>query len=140
MRRVLVIGIGAGDPEHVTVQAINALNQADVFFVIEKGHETEELVALRREICERFIKERRYRFVDMETPKRSQEFSDYRSNVEEWHASIEKNYKRLLKEELADGQFADRNDQPRFQDRQLGQKPFSAPRDLLSRGDAIAAL
>ena len=43
----LVIGIGAGDPEHVTVQAIRALNEADVFFVIEKGHETDELVRLR---------------------------------------------------------------------------------------------
>ena len=35
MRRVLVIGIGAGDPEQVTVQAIKALNETDVFFVIE---------------------------------------------------------------------------------------------------------
>src|SRR5262249_23724743 len=41
---------------------------------------------------------------DMKTPKRAAEFSDYRSTVEEWHAAIEKNYKRFLTEELADGQ------------------------------------
>jgi precorrin-6A synthase len=29
VRKLLVIGIGAGDPEHVTVQAIKALNEAD---------------------------------------------------------------------------------------------------------------
>ena len=28
MKNVLVVGIGAGNPEHMTVQAINALNQA----------------------------------------------------------------------------------------------------------------
>ncbi len=66
MRRLLVIGIGAGDPEHVTVQAINALNEVDVFFVVEKSHETDELVRLRREICERYIREPTYRIVEIQ--------------------------------------------------------------------------
>ena len=48
MRRLLVIGIGAGDPEHVTAQAVRALNEVDVFFVVSKGDDTEDLVALRR--------------------------------------------------------------------------------------------
>ena len=58
MRRVFVIGIGAGNPDYVTVQAINALNEVDVFFVMDKGHEKEDLVRLRREICERYIKKK----------------------------------------------------------------------------------
>jgi precorrin-6A synthase len=44
MRKVFVIGIGAGNPDYVTVQAINALNQVDVFFVMEKGRDKEDLV------------------------------------------------------------------------------------------------
>ena len=36
MRRVSVVGIGAGDPDDLTVAAIKALNATDVFFVIEK--------------------------------------------------------------------------------------------------------
>ena len=104
MRKILIIGMGAGDPDYMTVQAINAVNQVDVFFIPDKGAEKADLRKLRVEICERFIKERTYRFVEMATPKRAKEFSDYRSNVAEWHASIEKNYKRLLMEELADGQ------------------------------------
>jgi len=104
MRRIFIIGMGAGDPDYMTVQAINALNQVDVFFIPDKGAEKADLRKLRVEICERFIKERTYRFVDIESPKRAKEFSDYHANVEEWHASIGKNYKRLLKEELADGQ------------------------------------
>ena len=36
-RTVYVIGIGAGDPEHLTLQAVAAMNRADVFFTIDKG-------------------------------------------------------------------------------------------------------
>ncbi|MBV9577140.1 MAG: precorrin-6A synthase (deacetylating), partial [Chloroflexi bacterium] len=46
MRKVLVIGIGAGNIEHVTVQAINALNRVDVFFITDKGSTTADLVEL----------------------------------------------------------------------------------------------
>ena len=54
-RKVLVIGIGAGNPEFVTVQAVNALNQVSVFFIPNKGSEKQDLARLRREICDRFI-------------------------------------------------------------------------------------
>ena len=47
MRKVFVIGIGAGNPDYITVQAINALNEVDVFFVMDKGQEKEHLVRLR---------------------------------------------------------------------------------------------
>ena len=63
MRRLLIIGIGAGDPEHVTAQAIRALNEVDVFFVVEKGDEKHDLIDLRREICERYIERPAYRTV-----------------------------------------------------------------------------
>ena len=56
MRKVFVIGIGAGNPEYVTVQAINALNKVDVFFIMDKGHEKEDLGRRRKEICDRYIK------------------------------------------------------------------------------------
>jgi hypothetical protein len=54
VRQILVIGIGTGNPEHVTIQAIRALNTVDVVFVLDKGGEKADLVALRREICERY--------------------------------------------------------------------------------------
>ena len=72
------------------------------FYFVEYEPDIEAaLQKLRTDICERFIKDRSYRFVDMKTPKRATEFSDYRSTVEEWHDAIEKNYKRFLTEELA---------------------------------------
>lgn len=37
MKQLLVIGIGAGDPDYLTMQAIKALNRVDVFFLMDKG-------------------------------------------------------------------------------------------------------
>jgi precorrin-6A synthase len=85
VRTVLVIGIGAGDPEHVTVQAIRALNRADVVFVIEKDDRTEELVRLRHEILERYLEDgRRPRIVPLPDPPRDRSASAYGSAVEDW--------------------------------------------------------
>jgi len=50
MRKVLIIGIGAGNPDYVTIQAINALNQVDVFFIPNKGMEKEALQRFRLEM------------------------------------------------------------------------------------------
>jgi precorrin-6A synthase len=54
-RRVYVVGIGAGDPEHVTMQAVRALNAASVLFLLEKAGEQRELTDLRREIIARYV-------------------------------------------------------------------------------------
>ncbi|WP_072394787.1 precorrin-6A synthase (deacetylating) [Hyphomicrobium sp. CS1GBMeth3] len=85
MRKLLVIGIGAGNPDFVTVQAINALNKADVFFVFDKGESKSGLIRLRKEICERFIKDRSYRFVSVDDPVRDPLPTGYKRGVEEWH-------------------------------------------------------
>lgn len=85
MRKLLVIGIGAGDPEYVTVQAIKALNKASVFFVPDKGDEKASLVALRREICERYIEGTGYRFVTIDDPVRDASIADYTERVRRWH-------------------------------------------------------
>src|ERR1700709_1149074 len=53
MKKILIIGIGAGDPDYVTMQAVNALNQVDVFFLMDKGESKAELIELRKEICRR---------------------------------------------------------------------------------------
>lgn len=84
-RHIHVIGIGAGDPDYLTVQAIEALNDTQVFFAMDKGEAKSDLVALRREICARFIGEPGYRFVELPDPKRSG--ADYREAVSEWHAA-----------------------------------------------------
>src|SRR6266850_3354293 len=86
MRTILVIGIGAGNPEYVTVQAVNALNRAGVFFVVDKGEEKSGLLALRQEICRRYIRDQSgYRFVEIPEPPRDRTADGYKAAVEDWH-------------------------------------------------------
>jgi len=105
MRRIHVIGIGAGDPGYVTAQAVDALNDVDVFFASDKGAVKDDLVSLRREICERFIRDPGYRFVELPDPKRSKEAPDgdaYRQVVADWHAARAELWAQALRDELGD--------------------------------------
>ena len=84
MRKLLVIGIGVGDPDFLTIQAINALNSVDVFFLLDKGPATADLTAARRWICERHIRDPRYRVVEVADPSRDRTASAYPVAVGDW--------------------------------------------------------
>ncbi|MFZ1109401.1 MAG: precorrin-6A synthase (deacetylating) [Rhodomicrobium sp.] len=103
MRKILVIGIGAGDPDYLTIQAIKALNRVDVFFIPDKGAEKAALRELRTAICERFVERKDYRTIGVDIPKRAAG-PDYLANVDEWHAALAAIYARLFEEELREGQ------------------------------------
>ena len=100
MRRILVIGIGAGNPDYLTVQAIDALNRVDVFFIPDKGEEKSALRHLREEILARFIDRRVYETVAVGIPKRRAPGDDYRGAVDEWHAALAANYRGLFERHL----------------------------------------
>ncbi|WP_433576856.1 precorrin-6A synthase (deacetylating) [Nocardia brasiliensis] len=84
MHKLSVIGIGAGDPDQVTMQAVKALRQVDVFFVIGKGAEKQELVDVRTAILAEHA-ERPYRIVEIADPPRDRAPADYQGVVEDWH-------------------------------------------------------
>ena len=46
-----LIGIGTGNPRHLTLQAIDAINAADLILIPTKGAEKDDLAGLRRQIC-----------------------------------------------------------------------------------------
>ncbi len=100
MRKLLVIGIGAGDPDHLTLQAVKAVGQVDVFFVMDKGEVKEDLVRLRREICERHTRGRPYRFVEIPDPERDRSAPDYREAVEVWRGHRADACERAIRDEL----------------------------------------
>ncbi len=102
MRKVFVIGIGAGNPDYVTVQAINALNEVDVFFIMDKGHEKEDLLRLRKEICERYVKNKSYRIVEAADPPRDRTPARYEPAVRAWHAQRAAIYEKLIGEEIGE--------------------------------------
>ncbi|RWX62405.1 precorrin-6A synthase (deacetylating) [Mesorhizobium sp. M4B.F.Ca.ET.089.01.1.1] len=102
MRKLLVIGIGAGNPEHMTVQAINGLNRADVLFIPDKGATKNDLAQLRRQICDRFVTNPKSRRVEFEVPVRAEPSPSYRATVDDWHEAIAAIYEGLIRDELAE--------------------------------------
>jgi precorrin-6A synthase len=104
MRKILIIGIGAGNPEYITIQAVKALNRADVFFLMDKGQGKEKLNQLRGEILERYIDQRDYRVVEVLNPERERGEGDYLKAVGELNSEKQRTFERLIGEELADGE------------------------------------
>jgi precorrin-6A synthase len=104
MKRLLLIGIGAGDPEHLTVQAIQAMNEVDVFFLIDKGEDKADLNRLRTEICDRYITDRSYRVVEAKDPERDRHPASYRTTVEAWHDQRARTYEEMIEDHVGDGE------------------------------------
>jgi precorrin-6A synthase len=102
--RFLVIGIGPGDPELVTVKAIRALNGADLVLLPRKGDDKADLAEHRRDICRRYLENPATRVVEFDLPRRRQDEADgYLASVDEWHDAIAATYADLVRAELPEG-------------------------------------
>src|SRR3569833_4508602 len=101
MRRLLVIGIGAGDPAYVTLQAVEAMNAVDVVFVLDKGEAANDLTEARRELCERDIRSP-YRIVTVEDPPRDRTAADYPGAVRQWRDERARRIEHALGTELGE--------------------------------------
>ena len=95
-RRIVVIGIGAGNPEHMTVQAINALNRLDAVLIPRKGETKADLAELRRDICRQFLTNPQTRIVEFDLPARDATQPSYAKGVADWHMAIAAVYRDLF--------------------------------------------
>jgi precorrin-6A synthase len=107
LRTITVIGIGAGNPDHLTLEAIAAIRAADVFLVIEKGTAADELVAIRETILARVLEGREPAIRRIANPRRDATDPDYRAGVDRWHAARVALYAEAIAglPEDADGAF-----------------------------------
>lgn len=96
MKHIHIIGIGTGNPEHVTIQAIKAMNAADVIFLPLKGAAKDELADVRREICQRYINRPGIRISEFEVPQRQTAERSYAQSVDAWHGEIADIYGELI--------------------------------------------
>jgi len=104
MKKLYVIGIGTGNPEHITIQAIKAMNKTDVFFVVNKGPAKSDLTQFRKEICQRYIDGTAYRTVEIVDTERDPSITSYTARVEEWHLQRALRYEELIEKELKEGE------------------------------------
>jgi precorrin-6A synthase len=86
MTTLFLIGIGTGNPDHVTGQAIRALNGADLILIPRKGQAKSDLADLRRQILSQVLTAP-VPVADYGVPSRADQ-DDYLGAVNDWHDAI----------------------------------------------------
>lgn len=106
MKELLLVGIGAGDPDYITMQALKALRRADVIFLMDKGPAKHKLNVLRREICTRFLDGHSPRFAEGLQPERERDVADYRASVDELNRDKQAVFEQLIDQQMGEGEVA----------------------------------
>ncbi|MCX7793814.1 MAG: precorrin-6A synthase (deacetylating) [Thermodesulfovibrionales bacterium] len=106
MKKIYLIGIGTGNPEHLTIQAIKALKETDTFFIFQKESEkNKDLIKLRKEILKKYLPDREHRIIMAKIPERKKGGKDlgvYRERVDTWRREKAEILSDLINKELHD--------------------------------------
>jgi precorrin-6A synthase len=100
MLTISLIGIGCGDPDQLTLQAVRAINAADLVLIPRKGAEKSDLAELRRTICEQVLTNAATRIAEFDLPKRDSDREDYRGGVDDWHDAVAAAWSREIARHL----------------------------------------
>ncbi len=106
MPRLHAIGVGVGDPAYLTVAAIEAIRDTDVFFVIDKGEVKSDLVGARETILQTYAHAGKYRVVIIDDPARARIDVNsplYPQEVKRWRDARMDRIEAAITEHLADG-------------------------------------
>lgn len=107
-RRVTLVGIGAGDPDQLTVEAIQALRSAS-FAIVARKREGDPLEGARRAIVDRHAPG--LELVPVADPERdrrpesTRDAGGYAAVVDDWHAARAAAYEQVLLERAGDVVF-----------------------------------
>ncbi len=85
-----LIGIGTGNPDHLTLQAVKAINAQDMILIPRKGEGKADLAELRREILAEVLTNDTTQVVEFDLPVRDEATADYQQRVHDWHDAIAK--------------------------------------------------
>ncbi|WP_170472971.1 precorrin-6A synthase (deacetylating) [Ruegeria arenilitoris] len=94
MYDLTLIGIGTGNPDHVTIQGIQAIRRADLILIPRKGENKSDLAGLREEIISRAT-DKAPLIAYFDIPKR-QAGDGYLRGVDEWHNAIAERWKAAI--------------------------------------------
>jgi precorrin-6A synthase len=88
MRELILVGIGTGNPDHLTRAAVKALNGADLILIPRKGAGKADLADLRQAICAEVVTNPLTRIAFFDLPPRDEGIADYPARVNDWHDRI----------------------------------------------------
>ncbi|NBB07930.1 precorrin-6A synthase (deacetylating), partial [Pseudomonas monteilii] len=98
-----LIGIGTGNPDHLTSEAQAAMQAADLILLPHKGEDKAELAALRRDLCDAVLASSGSRIEGFDMPVRRSVGDDYLAQVDEWHAAITRCWQAAIARALDEG-------------------------------------
>lgn len=98
-----LIGIGTGNPQHLTLEAVAALNAVELILIPNKGSGKDDLASLRQEICAQAIAAPGPRIVEFDLPVRDPAIPDYKARVDHWHDAIAQIWIETIRANLPPG-------------------------------------
>ncbi|WP_436527330.1 precorrin-6A synthase (deacetylating) [Actinoplanes sp. HUAS TT8] len=101
MRKIYVIGIGAGDPDHLTLQAAKAIGRTNVFFLLDKGETKQSLIDLRERIIRAYSHPHK-RIIEGHDPDRDRTPADYTGTIADWRTRRSQVIEDLISQNLKD--------------------------------------
>jgi precorrin-6A synthase len=104
VRKIYVIGIGAGDPDHLTLQAAKAIGRTDVFFLLDKGEAKDSMIELRRRLLKAYARPSR-RIAEGRDPDRDRTPTDYAGTVADWRHRRSAVTEALIRDNLGDDEI-----------------------------------
>lgn len=96
-----MIGIGAGDPDHLTLQAAKAIGRTDVFFLLDKGEAKQSMIELRQRLMKAYGRPGR-RVAEGRDPSRDRTPADYEGTVADWRSRRSEVTEALIADNLLD--------------------------------------
>ncbi|MEP1521813.1 precorrin-6A synthase (deacetylating) [Ascidiaceihabitans sp.] len=87
MRELTLIGIGTGNPDHVTFEAAKAIAAADTILIPRKGDKKSDLADLRHQIIAKVAPDSAPKIIEFDIPARRAD-GDYMEAVDLWHDAI----------------------------------------------------
>lgn len=103
MIELSLIGIGTGNPDHVTLSAIRSLNAADLILIPRKGNAKSDLADLRRLLCKELLEEGSdVNIVEFDLPVRQGD-GHYLGAVKDWHTAIAQVWREMIDTHLPQG-------------------------------------
>ena len=95
MIELTLIGIGTGNPDHLSLQAAAEIAAADLILIPLKGAGKEDLAGLRRMICDAHAGPQT-RIVEFDLPRRDATDPDYKQGVTRWHDAIAESWQAQI--------------------------------------------
>ena len=105
MIEILLIGIGTGNPDHITRQAEKAIASADWIMIPTKGDNKADLADLRHDICAQIAGVDLSRILEFELPVRDPAIP-YVDRVHHWHDAIADVWQETIQVNIKTGKVA----------------------------------